>query len=130
MERALEEFDTSGGDYDVVVANVGNDPKMQVEHVVSAAQYFDRAGAQFLWLTTYDGAGDIRDWGIENRQAFLSANGKHIPVRDMMESMVNFTRGVAQNVDDPHFCLPGPPNELGILVLQVLRALVTERRRV
>lgn len=127
VEDALESFDKPATHYDAIVANAGNEPVMDTEHVVSAAEFFHQAGVPFLWLTTYDGVGDIRSWDAEDRQAFEAANGKHIPVHEMMESMGIFTRGVVETMNDDHFCLPGPPDELGLLILQVIWALDRQR---
>lgn len=127
VEHAFAEFGTSVSDYDFIVANVGNDPIMHIDRAVSTARSCHDVGVPFLWLQTYDGAGDIREWSTEDRQAFMDAGGKHVPVHDMMANMTHFTRGVAEGQEDSHFCLPGPPNELGRLVLQLIWALYEER---
>lgn len=126
IEHAFQEFGTSVADYDVIIANAGNKPPMETEHVVSSAQHFYRANVSFLWLTTYDGEGDIRNWTDEDQQAFVAANGKHVPVHRMIKSVTNFTRGFVEGTNDEHFCLPGPPNELGRVVLQLIWALQNE----
>lgn len=124
VEHAFEKFGVSVSDYDVVVANSGNKPPMETENVIASAQHFHRVGVEFLWLTTYDGVGDVRDWELDDQEAFVAAKGNLVPVHDMMESMGNFTRGAAKRSEDEHFCLPGPPDELGLLVLQLIWALV------
>lgn len=123
MEHAFQGFGTSVSDYDVVVANSGNEPVMDIEHVIASAQHLHRVGVEFLWLTTYDGVGDVRDWELDDQEAFMSAKGNLVPVHDMMETMGNFTMGAATASEDEHFCLPGPPDELGLLVLQLIWAL-------
>lgn len=129
VDHAFTEFGTSVSDYDIIVANAGNDPTMPSDRVVSAARHFHDAGVPFLWLTTFDGGGDVREWNTEDQKAFLDAGGKHIPVHDMMASMVPFTRGVAEDREDNHFCLPGPPDELGRLILQLIWALYEDSGR-
>lgn len=113
-------------DYDVVVANSGNKPVMDTKRTVASAQHFHQVGVPFIWLATYDGVGNINDWEFGDREAFLAAKGNHIPVNNMMETMSNFTMGAELGSDDDHFCLPGPPDEVGLLILQLVWAL-TER---
>ena len=123
MEHAFQEFGTSVSDYDVVVANSGNKPVTDTEHVIASAQLFHRVGVKFLWLTTYDGVGNVRDWELDDQEAFVAAKGNLVPVHDMMETMEDFTVGAALGSHDEHFCLPGPPDEVGLLVLRLIWAL-------
>lgn len=127
VEQALEDFDTSFADYDFIIANAGNTPRMHTDRAVRAAQLSHDAGASFIWLTTYNGIGDVGKWTAEDRQAFAAANVTYIPVHDMMESMINFTTGVAKGTQNTHFCLPGPPDELGVFLLELIWALYSER---
>lgn len=57
------------------------------------------------------------------QEAFNAAIAKHLAVHDIMKSMQNFTIGAVESVENDHFCLPGPPNELAILVLELIWAL-------
>lgn len=127
VQHAFQEFGNSLSDYDVVVANVGNEPPMPAQRVISDAQVLHQAGIPLIWLSTYDGGGAVQDWTDDERRAFDEAGAKYIPVHDMVETLGDFTRGVAEHNDDEHFCLPGPPDELGLLVLQLIRALSHDR---
>lgn len=130
LEDALQHFGTSFSDYDGVFANVGNDPIMPTTSVINAAQNLDEAGVPLFWLSTYDGEGDVQAWSAEDRQAFDDASARYIPVHNMMNTMGRFTRGVAEDRDDDHFCLPGPPNEVGLLALKLIWAVHIEGRSV
>lgn len=127
IQKAFQAFGTSPKDYDVIVANAGNDPKLPISRLVNSARNFHSTGVRFLWLTTYHGDGDILKWKDTERQAFEQASGVYLPVHDMMKSVARFTRGRVEGGGDGHFCLPGPPNELGTLVLRLLWALHEER---
>ena len=128
IDHAFNEFNTSVADYDFVVANAGNSPRMSTPNVVRAAQSFHDASVSFLWLTTFEGAGDIRHFASEEREIFTAAGAKYVPVHYMMESMTKYTRGVAEGSGNNHFCLPGPPDELGVLILQLIWSLHLERQ--
>ena len=128
MDIALDQFGTSAADYDFAVFNAGNIPIMSAEDTISSAQRIHQARGSFVWLTTYDGQGDGRSWSSAQKEAFVSANARYIAVHSMMETMLNFTRGAAEGVNDAHFCLPGPPDELGLLLLRVIWSLSSERR--
>lgn len=129
IDIALSQFGTSPEDYDFAVFNAGNIPAMPADEALASAQRIHEAKGSFVWLATYDGKGDVRSWSPEQQQAFLATDAKFIAVNSMMESVVDFTRGAVEGISDSHFCLPGPPDELGLLLRQVIWALSFERRR-
>lgn len=129
IDIAFSQFGTSPEDYDFAVFNAGNIPVMPADEAVASAQRIHQAKGSFVWLATYDGEGDVRSWSPEQQQAFLATDAKFIAVNSMMKSVVDFTRGAAEGISDGHFCLPGPPDELGLLLRQVIWALSFERQR-
>lgn len=128
LEDSLHFFGTSYDEYDAIFANVGNSPIMHTPRVLKVARQLDQIGIPLLWLSTYDGEGDVRAWSSEDRLAFSTAGARYIPVHDMISTLSRFTMGVVEGGNDDHFCLPGPPNELGLLALRLIWALHIDGR--
>lgn len=123
IEDALRVHDTKFSDYDAIVANTGNEPRMETSEVVRVAAMLKDEGIPLFWMSTYLGEGDIRDWTEEEREAFKSSGARFVPVHDMVESLSYLTKGAVEGEFNPHFCMPGPPNEIGILMLKIAWAL-------
>lgn len=123
VSDAFKQLNTTLTDYDVIVANNGNSPRMTKENTLRAAEAARAAGVKFLWLSTYDGKGDVWGWPKLQRQRFYHAGARHISVRDMVQGVMDFTKGAAEGIKDGHFCLPGPPVSIAVLLLQIIWAL-------
>ena len=123
IEDALRVHGTKFSDYDAIFANPGNTPRLETSEVLRTATYVKGEGVPLFWLATYTGYGDIRDWTYEERRTFKRSGARFVPVHDMVESMSYLTKGVVEGESNSHFCMPGPPNEIGILLLKVAWAL-------
>lgn len=130
IENALhlhdDEWFTS---YDMVIANNGNQPYMEPTAVIETALRLQGAQVPFFWLSTYSGKGAISDWSEKERAMFAHSGANFVPVGDMMRGMDRLKRGRVErklHKNDPHFCMPGPPNELGILLVKMMWALHAE----
>ncbi|CAM9726063.1 unnamed protein product, partial [Pylaiella littoralis] len=84
-----------------------------------------------LWVSHYDGNGDVASWTSEEQAEFWNSGARFLPVHRMVEGLEYLTKGVVEGETsgNPHFCMPGPPNEIGILVLRVAWSLHDERVR-
>lgn len=109
--------------YDAVFMNHGNLPAMSSDLAVATAIKVQGAGAQFFWLSTYEGGGGFNKWPESQRVRFIESGAKYFDVGCMMRGMQPWTRGRAEGGTDPHFCLPGPPNEVAVLMLQLMWAV-------
>ncbi|CAB1116984.1 unnamed protein product [Ectocarpus sp. CCAP 1310/34] len=113
--------------YDAVFANDGNWPKMAVDDVCEAAFELQALSVPFLWLSTYDGHGSVDLWNDAQKEKFSQSGARFVNVGHMLFGLSNFTKGAVEDRVDPHFCLPGPPDELGFLLLKIIWALYQER---
>lgn len=120
IEHALEAHNTKFEDYNLIFANQGNPPSMRSGPMLESARNIAAAGVPLIWLSTYDGGGDIRHFGTEDRQAFDAMGIKFLPVHNIVESLTNLTIGVVEHKNNSHFCMPGPPNEIGLLMLRIV----------
>lgn len=124
IEDALGEHDVPLSSYDVVFANPGNEPYMTTDVMLESARALKTAGVPLFWSSTYDGVGDIQDWNPTERAAFAENGVRFIPIHSMVQSLRHWTKGkVESNSTDTHFCLPGPPSEIGMLLLRIAWAL-------
>ena len=115
--------------YDAVIANPGNGPRMTESSLLDMATQLKAAGVPLFWLTTYDGAGDINTWSEEDRDRFVDSGAHFVPIRDMVRGMEAWTKGsVEGSHSDEHYCLPGPPDEIALLVLKLMHAVYDEKR--
>ncbi|CAN0241692.1 unnamed protein product [Ectocarpus sp. 12 AP-2014] len=113
--------------YDAVVANHGNGPQMTVDNVCEAAFELQALSVPFFWLSTYSGQGSVNMWNDAQKAQFTQSGARFVNVGHMVFGLSNFTKGVVEDLVDPHFCLPGPPDELGFLLLKIIWALYHER---
>lgn len=117
---------TSMSYYDVVVANAGNPPYMNQSSLLQSAVKMQNEGVQLLWLSEYDGAGDIGDWNTSEKTRLADSGTMFLPVHYMVRGVEQWTKGFVDGgvMDgDPHYCLPGPPDQIGLLLLRILWAL-------
>ncbi|CAN0217103.1 unnamed protein product [Ectocarpus sp. 6 AP-2014] len=112
--------------YDAVAANHGNDPQMTVDNVCKAAFELQALSVPFFWLSTYSGQGSINTWNDMQKAQFTQSGARFVNVGHMVFGLSNLTKGVVEDLVDPHFCLPGPPDELGFLFLKIIWALYHE----
>ncbi|CAM9228701.1 unnamed protein product [Ectocarpus sp. 13 AM-2016] len=116
--------------YTAVFANPGNKPSVEADAMLDAAFELQAAGVPFFWLSTYEGKGDPQRWNSRQRETdFPGSGAKFVRVVDMVQGLHRLTRKVVERTveDDPHFCMPGPPDEVGILLLKLLWALHHEK---
>lgn len=123
VEDALEAHGTDYGDYDAVFANAGNDPRLEPLMMISAASKFGAHGVPFFFQSVYQGEGDIRDLTPEQKRHFDETGAFFIPVSEMVKNLQRFTKGFVEDEWNPHYCLPGPPDEIGLLMLRLVWAL-------
>lgn len=115
-------------DYDVVFANVGNGPPMTADSVCDAALQAQAAAVPFFFLSLYSGKGDIGEWDASQRTTFFESGARYVDVGDMVLGLDEFTRAAVEGEEsDNHFCLPGPPDEIGLLMLNLMWAVHRER---
>lgn len=116
-------------DYDAVFANRGNPPAMTAESVLESALQIQNAGTQLFWLSTYEGGGDMKKWSNDDINRFAESGAKFFGVGDMVRGVSMWRKGsrqpqIAKN--DVHFCMPGPPDEIALLLLKILWAFHRE----
>lgn len=125
--------------YDAVFANSGNEPYMSEESILTSAFELQHAAVPFFWLSQYDGVGDINGWGASNVSRFHESGARYVDIRSMTHGLRSFTKGAVESVEknkenvgdtfglhdggDPHFCLPGPPDEMALLLLKLMWAV-------
>jgi hypothetical protein len=111
--------------YDVVIMNPGNNPPIKTDMVLKIAHDFKIAGVKMLYLSTYNGVGNIKSWDTEDTKSFVESGAHFVPIDYMVGGLEEFTVGSVQNLpNDPHYCLPGPPDEIALLLLKLIWALV------
>lgn len=111
-------------DYDVVIGNAGNSPSVLPEELLRSANVLKEEGVALIWLSTYDGEGNIEHWSEDQRERFKESGAKFVPIHRMVESLTYLTKAVIESEKhNPHFCMPGPPNEIGILLLKAMWAM-------
>ena len=109
--------------YDAVIMNSGNPPRMKSSVALAGAIEVQNAGAQFVWLSEYGRGTGIDSWPEDEREAFYESGAKFLDVNRMVTGLKYLTKGKVEGSGDPHFCMPGPPNEIAILVLQLMWAV-------
>lgn len=127
VSDALELFGTAASDYEMVFVNSGNNPPMTTERVIETARLLNDLGVPFIWMTTFDGGNtDVFNWDEASRNAFFEANGRQMSINRMVETTQQYRMDAVEKNNDPHFCLPGPPNEMARLLLKIAWAIVIE----
>lgn len=114
--------------YDSVFANNGNGPAMRPPRVLEAAAELKNDSVPFFWLSTYDGLdglhGDVDGWEEDDRVRMDVLGAKFIRVGVMALGLEHLRKRVVQpGSGDNHFCLPGPPNEMALLLLKLMWAV-------
>ncbi|CBJ26872.1 hypothetical protein Esi_0048_0094 [Ectocarpus siliculosus] len=127
FEDALQYRGTEYSSYDAVVGNLGNDPRMEVSEVLRVANLLKEEGVPLFWTSAYEGEGDVGAWLPEEQALFWDSGARFVPVHRMVKSLKYLTKGVVEGENNPHFCMPGPPNEIGILLLEMAWAVYAER---
>lgn len=112
--------------YDAVVANQGNPPALTPDDVLATATELQELSVPFFWLNTYEGRGEVGSWGESQRSRFQELGAKHVKIDAMVLGMRNMTKGAVEHSPDPHFCLPGPPDEMSLLLAKMLWAVYFE----
>lgn len=126
----------SWSDYDAVFANSGNPPVMLGEAVLTSAFELRNASVPFFWLSAYDGVGDINGWEASDALRFHESGARYVDISTMARGLRSMTKGAIEEhsksesfsnrFGDPHFCLPGPPDEMALLLLKLMWALHLE----
>lgn len=126
--------DASWSDYDVVFANSGNPPMMSEESALTSALELQNASVPLFWLSAYDGSGDINRWEPSDILRFHESGARYLDINSMARGLRSMTKGAVEGgrhesesfsnkFGDPHFCLPGPPDEMGLLMLKLMWAV-------
>eukprot|EP00903_Cladosiphon_okamuranus_P012673 g11853.t1 len=126
----------SWSEYDAVLANSGNSPVMSTESVLASAFELRDASVPFFWLSSYDGVGDVNDWEASDTSLFHESGARFVDISTMTRGLRSLTKGAIEEhstsdsfsnrFGDPHFCLPGPPDEMALLLLKIMWALHLE----
>eukprot|EP00903_Cladosiphon_okamuranus_P018355 g16886.t1 len=113
-----------------VFANQGNLPVLSHAAVLAAAAELHEASVPFFWLNQYQGGGDVGTWGELEKSRFEASGAKHVRIDAMTRGMDNLTKGAVENNSpgDLHFCLPGPPDEMALLLLKMMWAIHFETK--
>lgn len=114
--------------YDAVFANEGNPPTLSPESVLATLAELQEVSVPFFWLNTYEGGGDVSKWENSQRSRFQDCGAKHVKIDAMTLGMKTLTKGAVEDSPDPHFCLPGPPDEMALLLVKMMWALHFEAR--
>ena len=110
--------------YDAIFANSGNHPAMSEESAVQSAIEIQDAGVSFFWLSNYDGVGAMSEWKESNRLRFHESGARYVDISAMTSGLDALTKAKVEHLEhDPHFCLPGPPDEMGLLLLKIMWAV-------
>ncbi|CAM9508172.1 unnamed protein product [Laminaria digitata] len=109
-----------GATYNAVFMNAGNDPPLDAAKAIDLALEVQASGSQFFWMSTYNGVGSISQWTRDERVRLFETGALYIDVQCMMRGMEAYTAGVVEGGADGHYCLPGPPNEIAVLLLKIM----------
>lgn len=114
--------------YDAVFANVGNGPQMTADSVCDIAFQLQATAVPFFFVSLYNGKGGIGDWDVSQNRDFSQSGARYVNVGDMVLGLGEFTKAAVEGQKhDHHFCLPGPPDEIGLLMLNLIWAVHRER---
>lgn len=109
--------------YDAVIANSGNPTYLSAESALTSAFELQQAAVPFFWLSEYDGVGDINGWEVNKTARFHESGAKFVDISSMTSGLRSLTKGAVESKKDPHFCLPGPPDEMAVLILKLMWAV-------
>lgn len=112
--------------YDAVFLNPGNNPPIDAEQAVEIALEVQAAGTQVFWLSAYGGNGRTSKWTKDQRSLFYESGALYVDIQCMAQGMKSWTKGGVEGVADGHFCMPGPPNEIALLLLKIVWAMFEE----
>jgi len=123
IHDALSYHNSTVSDYDAIISNLGNSPSMSVFNTLEMVVDAKLAKVPMFWLSGYSGNGDILEWEEDERATFVESGAHFVPVGDMVLGLDAMTKGAVEGISDPHFCLPGPPDEIGLLLLKMLNSI-------
>lgn len=123
-EHGMEDLSS----YDAVFVNPGNDPPITAEKAIEMVLELQAAGTQVFWLSTFFRGSGISKWSENQRARFYKAGALYVDIECMARGMNSWTRGGVEGVNDSHFCMPGPSNEIALLLLQIVWAVVEETK--
>lgn len=112
--------------YDAIFMNPGNGVAVNTESAIKYAAQVQEAGTAFFWLCTYSGSGRISTWSDNQRKRFVASGARYVNIQSMAQGMKAWTKGTYDGTTDGHFCLPGPPNEIALLLLKIIWAVHDE----
>ena len=112
--------------YDAVFINQGNKPTIDAEQAIEIALVVQAAETQVFWLSTYDASSRISKWSKDQRARFYKSGALHVDIECMARGMKTWTKGSVEDVNDGHFCMPGPPDEMALLLLKIIWAMFEE----
>lgn len=118
-------------DYDVVFANAGNPPTLSPTSMLASAWTIKQAGVRLIWTSSYGGGEDPKTYFTKEQQkTFNDLEVSYLPVHRMVEGLDRYTKGSVEGDPDSHFCMPGPPNEIAIFMLQLVWSHMAEQASV
>lgn len=121
VEDALTVFKTKFSNYDMIFVNHGNDPNIETDSLLNSAKAAQQARVPLIWMSTYDGAGALHEYfSPEEVALFHELGARYLPAHEITKGAESFVKGEVEGGNDGHFCLPGPPNEVGIFLFQLV----------
>ena len=131
IERALRSHDNVPlSYYDAVFANAGNSPHLSEESILATAFELQNYSAPFFYLSKYGGTeGFVTEWEEHNRVLFRESGARYVDISAMAHGLTSLTRGAVEHKHgvDSHYCLPGPPDQMGLLLLKIMWAVHQEK---
>lgn len=69
----------------------------------------------------------MSQWTIDQKTRFFASRARYVDIQSMMRGLQAWTKGAVEGVNDPHYCLPGPPNEIALLLVKIVWAVHEEK---
>ncbi|CAN0467633.1 unnamed protein product, partial [Ascophyllum nodosum] len=60
---------------------------METEYLLKSAQVMHDVGVQLIWLSLYDGRGNIADWEEDEQARFADSGAKFLPIEYMARGL-------------------------------------------
>lgn len=122
-------FSVDPENIDVIVANHCNGRPLTYASLLTTAQRFAGSETLIIWLTAYDGVGKFSEEKMETLRA-LGVVQVDLSVMMSDPRLIELSCLAVQKIPrDSHYCLPGPPDEISILILRIIWAHFQEQSR-
>lgn len=102
---------------------------LETDLMIDTAFELKEQSVPFFWLNGYGGGGDIGSMKNKQRSMFVHSGAKHIKIDDMTLGMNYLRKREVEGINDTHFCLPGLPNEISLLLIKIIWAEYYEKNK-